>query len=276
VPESVLSIIDGNVAQVTFASRSPRVNPSLFASLRRALSFRSVAIADGVEGIHVTVDGSDAAADTDQDGLFSVSGPFSGPTVLRFQRDTDHLDSAMTVNVPKGGSLSLRDLTLASDQASSQSQDLSFDGIVESTDCARDLIDVVSRFDSNGQRYVVDLSQSSLTDGDGRPMSCVELRKGDAAHVQGDVRPNGTIAAGSVSAEPQSNAGSSAAAKAGTVTAPPPPPSAPISPPSVAAPTPPDAPELPTVSTTPPEAPPTPAIAPEPTPAIALPSVAGS
>jgi hypothetical protein len=238
---SVLSIIEGNVAQVTLALRSPRkpaVQPTFFASLRRVLSLRSVAIADGVEGIHVSVDGSDASADTDPNGAFSLSGPFSGTTVLRFQRADDGIDATMTVTVPRGGSLSLRDLTIesGSGQASSQRQDLSFDAIVETVDCAKQEMQVVSRFDTSGQRYLVDLSDSSVTDENGQPVNCFELQKGDPAHVDGEVRPNGTIDAGSITVEPETNAGVGAAANAGTVAKPPAPPVG--TPPSLAAPTP--------------------------------------
>jgi hypothetical protein len=65
-----------------------------------------------LDGIRVSVEGFDPSTETDPDGSFLLSGGFSGPSVVRFEREDDGLDVRTTVNVPKGGVLSLRNLTL--------------------------------------------------------------------------------------------------------------------------------------------------------------------
>ena len=244
VSQSVLSMIEGNVARVNLALRhspkSRQSGSSAFASLLRLLPFGSVANAGGgVDGIRVSAEGTDATTETDTEGAFSLSGPFSGPTVLRFERLEDGIDSAMIVRVPKGGSLSLRDLTIdgSSTEGPSGNQLLSFDGTLEDKDCLQRQMQVVSRFDTAGESYLVDLVNSSVTDAAGNRVSCIQLRKGDAAHIEGAMQPDGTIAGGNVIIEQEKTIESAAAAVAsGLMPKPPPapnisvPPSLPVAP----------------------------------------------
>jgi hypothetical protein len=148
-----------------------------------------------LDGIRVSVEGFDPSTETDSGGSFTLSGGFSGPSIVHFDREDDGLEARMTVNVPKGGVLSLRDLTLDATRgvASPGAQDLSFDGIIADKDCLQRRLELTSLFAPQGERFLVELEGSTISAGSGRRRYCMNLRSGDGAHVEGTVQPNGTI-----------------------------------------------------------------------------------
>jgi hypothetical protein len=194
--ESVLSTIEGNVAQLSVAMHPSTRRPTWLASLLHLLGPLSAAHAGpALDGIRVSVEGFDPSTETDPDGSFLLSGEFSGPSIVHFERADDALEARMTVNVPKGGVLSLRDLTLDATRgvASPGTQDLSFDGIIADKDCLQRRLELTSRFAPQGERFLVELEGSTISDGSGERQYCLNLRRGDDAHVDGTVQPNGTI-----------------------------------------------------------------------------------
>jgi hypothetical protein len=204
-PQSVVSTIQGNVSNLQVAlhpRRQPRAAaPSLLASLRGLPPFASVASAGtGFEGIHVSIDGADVHGETDASGVFSVVGRYFGPTTLRFDREEDDLHAHMLLNVPNGGSLFLRDVTLddSTGQATAVIEDLTFDGVVLDKECLRKQIQVASRYAAGGQRYVVDLADSVVSDDSGEPRRCIQLRNDAEVLVHGLVQPDGSIGSGNV------------------------------------------------------------------------------
>ena len=194
--ESVLSTIEGNVAQLTVAMHPSKRRPTWLASLIQLLGPVSSAHAGpALDGIRVSVEGFDPTVETDSGGSFALSGGFSGPSIVHFEREDDGLEAHMTVNVPKGGALSLRDLTLDATRgvASPGTQDLSFDGTIADKDCLRGRVELASLFAPQGERFLVELEGSTISAGSGRRRYCMNLRSGDDAHVEGAVQPNGTI-----------------------------------------------------------------------------------
>jgi hypothetical protein len=154
----------------------------------------------GLDGIRVGIDGVDIHGETDVNGVFSVVGRYFGPTTLRFDRQEDDLHAQVVLNVPNGASVFLRNVTLgdSTGRAIAETEDLTFDGIVVDKECLRKQIQVVSRYDAEGQSYVVDLTDSVVTDASGESLPCRQLRKGEEALVQGLVQPDGSIGSSNV------------------------------------------------------------------------------
>jgi hypothetical protein len=204
-PQSVVSTIQGNVSSVQVALL-PRRQPDLqwrwlLASLRNLASFSSVANAGtALEAIRVSIDGGDAHGQTDVNGVFSVVGRYFGATTLHFDREEDNLHAQISLGVPNGASLFLRDVVLegSTGRATAAAEDLTFDGVVVDKRCLRKQIQVASRYEVGGQSYVVDLAESVVSDASGKPLLCRELRKGEEAVVEGLVQPDGTIAGSNV------------------------------------------------------------------------------
>ena len=72
-------------------------------------------------------------------------------------------------------------------------QALSFDGIIADKDCLQRRLELTSLFAPQGERFLVELEGSTISDGSGERRYCLNLRGGDDAHVEGTVQPNGTI-----------------------------------------------------------------------------------
>jgi len=194
--DSGLSTIEGNIAQLSLAMHPVTRRPTWLASVIQLLGPVSSAHAGvALEGIRVSVEGFDPSTETDPDGSFLLSGEFSGPSVVHFEREDDGLDVRTTVNVPKGGVLSLRDLTLDATRgvASPGTQGLSFDGVIADKDCLQRRLELTSLFAPQGERFLVELEGSTISDGSGERRYCRNLLRGDGAHVEGTVQPNGTI-----------------------------------------------------------------------------------
>jgi hypothetical protein len=57
---------------------------------------------------------------------------------------------------------------------------------------------MTSQFAPQGERFVVELDGSTIADGSGKRIYCIDLRKGDGVQVDGIVSSDGTIDEGSL------------------------------------------------------------------------------
>jgi hypothetical protein len=149
-----------------------------------------------LRGIHVGVEGSTVTDDTDDAGSFSLRGTFEGDVVIRFERQ-DGSFARMPVNAPAGGVLTLEDVHVdtTSGVATAATQSVVFDALVVGTDCGAPSLDLVSRHRkaTDTDVYAVRLENSTIREGDGSPLSCPDLREGDAVDVRGTVNDDGTF-----------------------------------------------------------------------------------
>ncbi|MGH7898791.1 MAG: DUF5666 domain-containing protein [Candidatus Binatia bacterium] len=104
------STISGNVANQATALRMPSAPRTMLARLIDALSPVSAAFA-GRNGIHVSVGGLET--ETDSNGFFSITGPFSGPVTVSF--GNGNRTFTLTIDVPPGATVVLRDVFLRDD-----------------------------------------------------------------------------------------------------------------------------------------------------------------
>jgi hypothetical protein len=196
---SGITTAQGNVDSVQTARRGAdgaRAR-TMLARLRAFLSIAPLAHAQGtLEGIRVLVEGTPFATETDTDGLFALRGDFEGLVVIRFQGG-DGGTAAMTVNAPRGGTLTLNDVGLdeRSGQASARSQGVAFEGLVADTSCANAVVRLVSlnRGPTDTDVYTVRLDTSTLHDPGGAPVACESLVEGDRLRLDGTVDDDGSF-----------------------------------------------------------------------------------
>jgi hypothetical protein len=195
------TVLRGNVV----LARGVSVNAPSLGTFDGLMSFRWLLprpafAAQGVDNIRVVLEGTGFSALTDSAGVFELTGDFSGPGVLRFERAEDGLLTHLYVNPPQGGFLNLADLVLdtTAGQASAASQDVAFEAVVASVACDLRCIQVASAADPTGEQFPVDLDSTSLADSSGAPLDCEDLAAGDGVGVQGTVQPDGSIGDGSV------------------------------------------------------------------------------
>lgn len=105
------STVQGNVTAVEQAMRgSPRA-PSLLARLLDLVGPTTAAWAqNGLEGIRVTLEGTPFETETNETGAFVLESPFSGVGTLVFERENDQLVARIGVDVPAGGTVTLRNV----------------------------------------------------------------------------------------------------------------------------------------------------------------------
>ncbi len=204
---SGITTVEGNVQSVQAVLRHVPRRRSELAWLTRLLAAEGTAAAQGaLEGINVSIEGSSIADETDANGSFSLRGHFESYVVVRFERTTDGASARMTVNVPAAGTLTLNDVTLddRSGQATAQSTDVAFEGILTTADCPGEILDMVSSQRSPGDTdvYVVRLDTSSLHQPNGTPVACQDLTMGQALQVAGIVNPDGTFGNCDIVVEP--------------------------------------------------------------------------
>jgi hypothetical protein len=188
----------GNVASVEVALRHSPESRSKLARLIRLLAPEASAVAEGsVEGIHVSIEGTSIVSDTDANGVFSLRGHFEGDVVIRFESPTVGATGRMAVNIPAAGTLTLHDVTIdgRSGEATAQSTDVAFDGLVASADCPAEILRLVSSAESppDTDVYAVDLDTSSLHDAGGMPVACEQLTVGESVQLTGSVNADGTF-----------------------------------------------------------------------------------
>jgi hypothetical protein len=151
----------------------------------------------GIEGIRVAIEDTDAHGRTDAAGRFSLRGSFGGSVSLAFELAEDGATARIAINVPDGGTLTLNDVRIhaRSGEATADRQDVDFEGIVTDIDCAASTIVMVStrQAPSDSDTYTVRLDTSTLLDANGAVLGCGDLRGGERATVQGTVNPDETF-----------------------------------------------------------------------------------
>jgi hypothetical protein len=158
----------------------------------------------GLGGIAVTVEGTDAAAETNADGDFVVRGKFEGRATLRFERAADAVDADMTIVVPLGGTLTLHDVQIdvAAQAAAAANRHVVFDALISGADCVAGTLSLVSVSNEEGAYvYRVDLTTTFLHDAAATVVACEQLRAGDRVHVEAIARPDGTFGNADVEVE---------------------------------------------------------------------------
>ena len=196
---SGITTAQGNVSSVDTALRDGApARTSVAARLRAALALETVAHAQtDLAGIHVSVEGTTIADDTDERGTFALRGKFEGFVAIHFQRTSGGPVATITLNAPAGGTLTLNDVQLdeRNGDATAREVDVQFEGLVADTDCASAVLRLVSRHrgPTDTDVYTVRLDTSSLHDRNGMPVSCADLRQGDPVTLHGTVNPDETF-----------------------------------------------------------------------------------
>jgi hypothetical protein len=185
-----LTSVTGNVVSAQTASLSSPRPVTWFARLRALLAVGGTAIAqDPVEGIRVSIEGTNIAGSTDANGLFLLDGDFAGPIGMRFERADDALSARLVIVVPNGGALTLSNVRIDGGQVVVDSQRVTFDGVVLSTDCPVNLAEMASRQRPNdGHIYRVHLTGASVQDAAGAPLACSALEGSRFVRVDATVR----------------------------------------------------------------------------------------
>jgi len=150
-----------------------------------------------VDGIRTSIKGHAAKSVTDSSGVFQVQGPFTGHLTVLFTRKSDGLRATLSIYLPSAGILTLNGVNIdtSSNTATPESANVDFLGVTTQVDCAGQTLAMLSakRPKGNMDSYIVDLSNSSITDSQGNPVACSSLQNGQTAHVQGAVENNGTF-----------------------------------------------------------------------------------
>ncbi|MGH7818675.1 MAG: hypothetical protein ACREQ9_02790 [Candidatus Binatia bacterium] len=196
-----MTTVQGNVALVRTAEGREPSERSFLARLGQLWPGATTAAAQsGVEGVSVEIEGTAVAGVTDPNGFFAVGGDVAGPLTVLFRRAADGAAGRIAIDVPAAGILTLNNVQVDGRRgsATAERQDLSFRGLVVTTDCPRNTAGLVSRFQPAGQSYAVRFG-SALRDSQGAPLACTDLRGGDGVRVAGVVNRDGTI--GAVDAE---------------------------------------------------------------------------
>ena len=154
------------------------------------------AASPGVEGIRVLVEGSSAHDKTNAAGDFSVRGSFEGWIQVTFQVPGSG-QAQIAVNVPAGGTLTLNNVALDTEQGtvSAETQAVSFAGTITGVDCSTAILTLVStqHAPDDNDAYLLQLDTSTVRNAQGMTLSCEEIPTGAQATVQGLVNPDGTF-----------------------------------------------------------------------------------
>ncbi len=204
---SGITTVQGDVEALQSASRALLDGPRTARHVRstRPWSLEAEALAEsGVGGVRVLVDGTGVAGVTDEMGAFRLSGRFEGDLTVRFEL-SDGSTAVLSVNAPAGGTLTLEGVQIdsANARATTRQQLVEFDGLVTKADCPNARIELVSVHRAPGDTdvYEVQLSDSSIRDGHGATVSCLDVRVGESTHVQGVVEPDGTFGRAEIDVE---------------------------------------------------------------------------
>ena len=122
------STAQGNLSNATASRTNPAERPTTaLAQLGRLLDFVGRAWAqNGIEGVRVSVEGTEFAAFTDAGGSFVVRGDFAGPLTLLFERD-DGLSARIGIEVPAGGTVTLRNVSCSGSSGACEAEDVDVD-----------------------------------------------------------------------------------------------------------------------------------------------------
>lgn len=154
------------------------------------------AASDSLEGIQVSVEGTQISGETNAQGFFHMSGDFDSDVTFLFERASDGLSARLRANVPAGGTLTMNDVHIDTAQgvAVPQKEDVEFAGLISSIDCPGERLVLVSaQKPTDGDQYVVVLAGSTVKDANGAPVSCDALKVGESAQTSAIVNPDGTF-----------------------------------------------------------------------------------
>jgi len=197
---SSTSTLSGNVSNQSTAMRL-EARPSLFARVLHLLSPVTEALA-GRNGIHVSVGG--AAADTDPNGFFAITGPFSGPITVSFGNGSQSF--TVNIDVPPGATVILRDIDLRHDgSAHPGNVDVHLRGTIVGASCASSPQTLTIAPSGGGSDVTFDLDANTRIKVDGqRGKTCADLAgaSGELARVEAVNQSNGTLLAERVNVRP--------------------------------------------------------------------------
>ena len=170
----ITTVVQGNVDSVQMA----------------ALPGRAV-----TEGIHVTVEGSNAQGETDASGRFAIRGDFDGRVTLLFQRPSDGITAEVSINVPAGGTLNITNVRIDNlhGVAIPESQTVAFTGMITAVNCVAQTLTLASVGTNDLDRYTLQLDTSSVQDIHGNMLACGDIHAGQRATIHGMVNPDDTF-----------------------------------------------------------------------------------
>jgi len=193
------STVSGNISNTSTAMRlsSP---PTMLARVLHFFSPVTEAFA-GRTGIHVSVGGVET--DTDANGFFVLTGPFSGAVTVSF--GAGNRTFTLQVDVPAGGTVVLRDVDLRDDgTAHAGGSGVKVVGTIASADCSS--VPNTLTVALGNQNVIVDLGSSTLIKvGDQvAPGTCQDLANGagQPVRVDAEVQPDGSLLADQVKIRP--------------------------------------------------------------------------
>jgi hypothetical protein len=184
------STVSGNISNQSTAMRE-KSRPTFLARVVRWLSPVTEAIA-GRNGIHVSVNGTQV--DTDQNGFFALTGPFSGAVTVSF--GNGNRSFTVNIDVPAGATVILRDVDLREDGSAHPGDvDVHLRGTIVSASCGTSpqTVTIMPRgggsnvtFDLNGDTKIKVDGQGGKTCSDlaaaaGQPASVEAVQQGDGS-----------------------------------------------------------------------------------------------
>jgi hypothetical protein len=148
-------------------------------------------------GIVVSVEGTTVADETNESGGFALRGAFDGMVTLVFALPDDGGEARLAVNVPAGGTLTLSNVDVDAQQgvAVPETAAVDFTGAITAAYCSTGTLVMQSSptIGDDVDRYLVDLTTSSLQNTHGQPVPCSAVQIGQRASVQGLVNDDGTF-----------------------------------------------------------------------------------
>lgn len=211
------STLSGNVSNQSQAMRMTAPT-TIVARLLRFLSPVTEALA-GRNGIQVEVNG--IQTETDQNGFFTITGPFSGVVTVSF--GTGNRNFAMQVDVPPGATVVLRDVDLRDNgTADPERTDVDLRGSVVGASC--NTTPQTLTVDVAGQNVTVELDALTRIQISGPGPSdrtCAELANatGQRVRVEAIRRADGSLLAERVKVNPEAVEQAAQVEFRGTVTA---------------------------------------------------------
>jgi len=195
LPLALLLLVTCSCGELDGGSRGTGITATVQGSVQSVQS--SSGQGNPVEGIRASIKGHSANSVTDSAGVFQMQGQFSGHLMVLFTRKSDGLRATLSIYLPSAGILTLNGVSIdtSSGTATPESANVDFLGVMTRVDCAGQTLTMLSakRPAGNMDTYTVDLSNSSITDSQGNPVSCSALQSGETAHVQGTVENNGSF-----------------------------------------------------------------------------------
>ena len=150
-----------------------------------------------LQGIEVSIEGTQVRGTTDADGNFSIAGDFEGWVNLVFSLPNQGGEARASLNVPAAGMLTLHNVVLYthSGDAVAETQAVQFDSIITGIDCPGQILTLVSsqRGPGDDDNYRLRLDSSTIVNGTGQQVPCAALQLNEQAAIDGFVDPEGSF-----------------------------------------------------------------------------------